>query len=142
MGHKVFAAVVGATVREPVTFSIGLLGEEKFTISPDPSLGDTFDLWLTPEDVATDDAQAGILIAKFIRRMLIPADRDRFDQALYRLPASQLPTLVDVATWIVEQMSGFGDGPSDSSAHGSSSIGRPSNANGSRSARSNKPRRG
>lgn len=124
--HRSFGAVRAAVTREPITFDFGLYGEESFTVVPDPTLGDTFDLYDAPEPTPENELESARLCARFIRRMLAPEDRARFDLALHRIPSAECVVIVDCCAWIAEQVTGFPTMPPSSS-----SSGRP--RNGSRS---------
>jgi len=136
--HRSFGAVRAAVDKEPVTFDFGLYGEESFTVVVDPTLGDTFDLYDVPEPLIANDLDAARACARFIQRMLPPQDRARFDLALHRIPTSECHIIVDLATWIAEQVTGFPTGPPSSSSSGrrrSGSTSRPKRAGGARSKR-------
>lgn len=133
MAHRSFGAVRRATQREAITFDFGLYGEETFTVIPDPSLGDCIELHDAPEPTPTNMLESARLLARFIRRMLSPDDRARFDAALFRIPSSELSIVVECASWIAEQVSGFPTRPpgvSSSGRHrtGTSSKPRPAGA--------------
>lgn len=116
--HRSFGTVRAGVEREPITFDFGLYGEESFTVIPEPTLGDTFDLADAPEPNPTNMLDASRAMARFIRRLLAPEDRQRFDLALYRIPASQAHVIVEAGTWIAEQVSGFPTMPPASSSGG------------------------
>lgn len=138
MAHRSFGAVRRAAEREPITFDFGRYGEETFAVVPDPSLGDTFELHDAPEPTPTNMLETSRILARFIRRMLSPEDRPRFDAALYRIPSTEVQIIIDCAAYITEQVSGFPTRPpTDSSAGrrrtGSSSKRKPAGAARSRS---------
>jgi len=116
--------------RPPLTFEFGLYGEEEFTITPTPSLGDCFDLKDVPEisDFTTELEQVRIL-AKFIRKMIVPEDRQRFDAALYRIPSTHGHLVIECAAWIAEKVAEFPTTPAVSSSVGpeTQATGVPSN---------------
>ena len=120
MAHKSFGTVRAAVQREPVTFDFGLYGEETFTVVPDPSLGDTFDLFDAPEPTPKNLLESSRTLARFIRRMLPPEDRERFDAALYRIPSTEVHIIIACAEYITSQVTGFPTTPP-----GTSSAGRP-----------------
>lgn len=128
MTHRTFGAVRLSAQREPITFDFGLYGEETFTVVPEPSLGDCHELQDAPEPTPTNALEASRMLARFIRRMLLPEDRHRFDEALKRIPASEAHVVVDAATWIAEQVTGFPTTPP-----GGSRAGRRQSGNSSRS---------
>ncbi len=120
MAHRTFGAVRTAAEREPITFDFGLYGEETFIVRPDPSLGDTFDLLDAPEPAPGTQPDVALVqtLARFIRRMLVPEDRPRFDQTLYRIPSTEAHLILEAATFIAEQVTGFPTAPSTSSSGG------------------------
>lgn len=132
MPHRSFGTVRAGVEREPITFDFGLYGEDTFTVLPEPSLGDTFDLADAPEPDTQNMLEAARAIAKFLRKMIAPEDRHRFDQALYRIPATQCHVIVEAGMFVAEQVSGFPTEPPSNS-----SAGRPPTGT-----RSKKPRAG
>ena len=126
MGHRTFGAVRTAATKEPITFDFGIYGEETFTIIPEPTLGDTFDLFDAPEPIPENEAVAIRVLARFIRRMLAPDDRARFDQALYRIPITESHIIMDVATYITENATGFPTMPPTTSSSGRLPAGKRS----------------
>jgi hypothetical protein len=118
MAHRSFGAVRAGVEREPITFDFGIWGEDRFTIVPEPMLGDTFELADAPEPTPTNTLEAARALARFLRRLIEPADRERFDQALYRIPASQAHVIVEAGTWVAEQVAGFPTVPPASSSGG------------------------
>lgn len=116
---------------DPVTFSYG---GDTFTVLPDPTLGDTFDLADAPDlDGDFDPLNATHLklvtvLAKFIRRMLPPEDRERFDRAHYRIPSTQAVIIIEIAQTIVSEV--IAKRPTQ--PPGSSSSGRLSTGPGSK----------
>lgn len=131
--------------RDPVTFT---LGGERFTVLPDPTLGDTFDLADAPDIAAEDfdpNGQADLVLVRtlsnFIRRMLPDEDRPRFDLALYRIPSTAAYVIVETAAWIAEQVIARPTVPPASSSSGRPTTptggdSRPSSAGRTRSKRS------
>lgn len=126
MPHRSFAAARISEEREPITFDFGVFAEERFTVVPDPSLGDVFDLYDLPDINEVTKTMPGVIrtISRFIRRMLDPVDRPRFDQALYRIPSTQMFILVDTAAWIAEQVMPVPSVPPSSSSSGRDSGGK------------------
>lgn len=118
MPHQSFGAVRVGVEREPITFDFGLYGEETFTVVPEPTLGDTFDLYDAPEPDPTNPLEAARAIARFIRRLIVAEDRDRFDEALRRIPSSQAMVIVEAGAWVAEQVSGFPTKPPANSSAG------------------------
>ena len=47
--HQSFGTVRAGIEREPITFDFGIWGNEQFTVVPEPSLGDTIELYDAPE---------------------------------------------------------------------------------------------
>lgn len=126
MPHQSFGAVRQGAQREPITFDFGLFGEETFTVVPDPSLGDTFDLHDAPEPDPKNPLEAVRVLGRFIRRMLPPEDRPRFDAALYRIPSSHSHLIIDCAQWITRQTVPFASAPAESFSGGRRSTGTTS----------------
>jgi len=118
VAHRTFGAVRKSGTREPITFDFGLYGEETFTVVPEPSLGDCFDLDDAPEPTPANMLQSAKILARFIRRMLAAEDRPRFDAALYRIPSTEAHLIVECATYIAEQVSGFPTQPPAGSSSG------------------------
>lgn len=135
--HRTFGAVRAATQRESITFDFGLYGEETFTVVPTPTLGDTFDLYDAPEATPDNLLATARILARFVRRMLAPEDRARFDAALYRIPADQVHLIVECAEWIAEQVTGFPPVPPTTSSGGRRTSGRTSKRQPGGGARSN-----
>lgn len=136
MAHRDFDASRRAhhLERDPVTF---VLGGESFTVLPDPSLGDTFDLADAPDISAKDFDPDGApdlalvrVLKNFIRRMLPDDERARYDLALYRIPSTEAYAIVECAEWIVGQVTAF---PTEPPA--SSSSGRPTTRSGGASSK-------
>lgn len=126
MAHRTFGAVRQSVQREPITFDFGIYGEETFTVVPEPTLGDCFDLADAPEPTPTNALEAARACSRFIRRMLDPTDHARFDAALHRIPSSEAIVIVDCAVWIAEQVTGFPTSPPGSSSAGRGNTGKPS----------------
>lgn len=137
MPHQSFGTVRAAVEREPVTFDFGLFSEETFTIIPVPSLGDTLDLLDAPEPTPKNEVQTLAVLSRFIRRLLDPADVQRFNQALYRIPIDEAPAIIiSCAAWIATQVSGFPTRPPTTSSRGRSTRGahsKPKRAGATRS---------
>lgn len=134
--------------RDPVTFT---LGGETFTVLPDPSLGDTFDLADAPEitdaDLSPDGSPDLVLVrvlARFIRRMLPADDRARFDRALYTVPSTHAYVIVECAVFITEQVTTRPSEPSGNSSPGrrTTTTGRASKPTSAGSTRSKTSQRG
>lgn len=136
MPHQTFGAVRLAAEREPVTFDFGLYGEETFTVMPTPSLGDTFDLADAPEPTPQNELESARVIARFIRRMLQPEDRPRFDAALYRIPSTHVGIIIDCGVWIAGQVTGRPTRPAPTSSSGRQATGSRSKTRSAGAARS------
>ena len=128
MPHRSFGTVRAGVEREPITFDFGTYGEETFTLVPDPTLGDTFDLHDAPEPNPTNELESVRILARFIRRMLSVDDRKRFDAALYRIPASQSYLIMECGEWIMAQLVPFPAPPPRISSGGRRSTGTTSKA--------------
>jgi len=126
MTHRTFGAERLSPTRAPITFDFGIYGEETFTVVPETMLGDCFDLADVPDPTPTNDLEAARACARFIERMLDLADRPRFKAALYRIPSSESMVIVDCATWIAGQVSGFPTRPPAGSSRGRGPTGRTS----------------
>jgi len=120
--HRSFDAARRAyeAQRDPVTFDYG---GETFTVVPDPTLGDTFELMDAPEITPETEQQAVRALVKFVRRMLPPEDRARFDQAHYRIPSTEGPVIIEMAAWIAEQVTTRPTVPPASSSGGRRTTG-------------------
>jgi hypothetical protein len=110
VGHRDFDAVRSkyTVERDPITFQ---LAGEAFTCLPEPSLGDVFAVYDAP-DVDPDEFSAERadhvrlvrILVRFIRKMVVPEDRDRFEGALLRVPASHGFVIIELGQWIVTQV--------------------------------------
>lgn len=130
MGHQSFGTVRLVAEPDPITFDFGMFSEHTFTVVPEPTLGDTFDLYDAPEpDTPGNELEASRVCAQFIRRMLIPDDRGRFDQALYRIPTSHVGLIIDAARWITQEVINRPFGRAVSSSDGLSTTETNSNTN-------------
>lgn len=119
MPHRSFGTERRGPVGESITFDFGLYGEETFTIIPQPSLGDTLDLYDVPEPTPKNELESVRALVRFIRRMLPEADIPRFEAALKRIPADQAHIVIDLGAWIAEQVSdGFPTSPAHTSSGG------------------------
>lgn len=125
MPHRSFDAARRAyhVERDPVTFD---LGGERFTVLPDPSLGDVFELMDAPEPIPDNEQQSIRILAKFIRRMLPDEDRLRWDRVLLTIPSTESPVIIELATWITEQISARPTVPPAPSSRGRRNGGRTS----------------
>jgi hypothetical protein len=130
MPHASFGTVRIGDEREPLTFDFGLYGEETFTVIPEPSLGDTFDLYDVPEPAPTNILEVSRACARFIRRMIDPSDVQRFNAALYRIPASQAHIVHECTVWITEQVANFRHPPAGTSSDGRRHTAPSSRTNG------------
>lgn len=117
--HKDFDATRRAygVSRNEISFT---LGGETFITLPDPTLGDTFDIYDAPPvelDTFNPEGKNEIvfikILSQFIRRMLPEEDRPRFDKALYRIPASHSVIILECAMYIVENITALEVTPDD-----------------------------
>lgn len=129
--RRAYTATAGG-LADPVTFA---LAGETFTCLPDPTLGDTFDLADAPDiDVETWDSGNRVhmdlvrTLSAFIRRMLPPDDRPRYEAALYRVPVTHMPVIIDIAGYITEQVVNRPTVPPDDSSSGRPPTGDDSNS--------------
>lgn len=144
--HRDFDAVRRAweVERDPVTFR---LADETFTVLPDPTLGDTFELADAPDiDPDTFDGGADLrairVLSNFIRRMLPVEDRQRWDNTvLLKIPASQAIVIYHVAVYVTEQVTGHPFEPSRASSKRRATSGRTSKPASAGTSRSKPSRR-
>lgn len=100
-------------IYEPVTFT---LCGETFTARREPSWGDVLALANAPEINTEDDPRAVLALSTLIRAMLEVNDRERWDQVMFRIPASHAPQMLfETASYITMNMTGFPTMPLDSS---------------------------
>lgn len=113
-----FDAARRAYRRELAPLSFRFEGTD-FTVLNEPSLGDTLDLYDAPEfRPGENDLETIRTLAAFIRRMIVPTQREAWDAKLYNLPSSEAPAVVALAAWITEQVTGFPTMPPASSSAG------------------------
>jgi len=111
--RRQFAQARGDDTIEPVTFA---LCGETFTALREPMWGDVLQLWDAPA-LEDDEARATLALNKFVRAMIEPSDRPRWDAAMYRLRNSEAgATLLAVGAYIAEHMTGFPTTPPSSFA--------------------------
>jgi hypothetical protein len=111
--RRAYAQARGEQEFDPVQFA---LCGEVFTALREPMWGDVLQLWDAPE-IDQDEARAILAMQKFIRAMITPDDRPRFDAAMFRLPHSEAAfAMMEVAAYITRHMTGFPSMPPDSSA--------------------------
>lgn len=84
---------------DPIAFR---LGGEDFACLDEPMFGDIVELYEAPE-VDVNEQAAILAIRTFIKRLLTPEDRDRFDKVLYSLPGSHASILIKIAEYLSEQ---------------------------------------
>lgn len=121
MPHQDFELAARKAKSEPITF--GFMGEV-FTCVSEPSLGDSLDVIRAPEVDATSEPSVAMgvsIMAEFVRKMLVDDDKPRWDAVLYKVPRTEGMMVVNIGTWIIEQLSGFPTSP----PAGSFSGGRP-----------------
>lgn len=120
VARRQFAAARGDDTVEPVTFA---LCGETFTALREPMWGDVLQLWDAPE-MDEDEARATLALQKFVRAMIEPADRPRWDAAMFRLKNSEAGmTMLSVGSYITEHMTGFPTMPPAYSSHTPPSTG-------------------
>jgi hypothetical protein len=121
---------------EPVTFHYG---GQLFTVLPSPTLGDVIELAYAPEPTPETEEQAAFVALQFVRRLLPREDRPRFDQAHYTIEARKAaPAILELVTWITQQVTGFPTeppAPSPPSASGPGPDSRGSTGGPNRSSR-------
>lgn len=123
MPHRSFGSARASLTREPITFDFGVYGEESFTVLPEPSLADTFEVAEQPEVTPENLLDVTRVLARFISRMLVPEDRVRFAEALRRIPASDAGIIILAAEYITEQVTGFPTKPPANSSAGRQPVG-------------------
>lgn len=126
MPHQSFGTVRIGAERQSISFDFGLYGEDRLTVKPEPSLADTFDLSDAPEFDPDNALASTRFFAEFIRKMLVPEDLPRYNEALRRIPASQAHVIFDAAAWITEQLVPFVSAPSRTSSGGRRGTGTSS----------------
>ena len=110
--RRAFVDAQGQGEPDPVQF---ILCGETFTALREPMWGDVLMLWNAPE-LSDNEAAATLALQKFIRAMIDPGERQRYDDALFRLPQSHAGfTMMNVAAYIAEHMTGFPTSPLSSS---------------------------
>lgn len=117
--------------RQIEPFTITLFGEP-YHVLDEPTMGDMFEMAKVQRDiadVASFNHEDPLCVAiteglkDDIKRMLAPEDRNRWDQAMYRLPQSQGGIIWTAAIVIVERMTGFPTDPPEDSPSGRDSTG-------------------
>lgn len=133
MAHRDFDALRAETQREfdPITFT--LFGQT-FTCVNSPRLADTFDLMDAPEITPQNEAQAVRHLARYIRKMLIPEDQSRWDQALQALGMEDAHVVIELGTFLAQEYSRRPFGQPSSSSDGPSGTGTKSKRGGGRTA--------
>jgi len=98
---------------EPYTFR---LGGHDFTTLSEPMFGDVVELWSAPEP-EVDEQAAVFAVTQFIRRLLVPQERDAFDRVLYTIPnTAAVVVLMQIGAGIAEYYTRpFRDGQDSSS---------------------------
>lgn len=125
--HRTFgAARIGSPQREPITLDFGLYGEDRFTVVPEPSLGDCFELYDAPDSTPGNDLEVARYWARFLRTMIAPDERPRFDEVLRRIPATQASVIIEAGVWVTEQVTGFPTAPPEGSSSGRRTTGTSS----------------
>lgn len=127
MPHQSFGTVRHSVERDPISFDFGLYDEQRFVVMAEPSFGDVLDLYDAPEPTPDNEGETVIVLTRFITRMLVIEDRQRFVDTLHRIPASEAPAiLIGCATFIAEQVTGFPTSPPTTSSGGRPTSGTPS----------------
>lgn len=94
---------------DPITFDFM---DRHWTVSPNPMLGDCFELADSPYVVAgLVDKMDGLgtckLLCEFIGKMLVsPAERQAWTALTYEIPATYAPLVVAIAGYIAEETTG------------------------------------
>lgn len=135
MGHKDFDAARRAYGDSNVPLVTFTLARETFTVLPDPTLGDTFDVADVP-DLKVEHFDSGNVahieiirgLCKFIRRMLPPEDRGRWDAALYGVPVSHQMVVIEIAEYIAAEVIARPTEPPANSFAGREKTGQTSSA--------------
>jgi hypothetical protein len=129
MPHRDFDAARAERERqvEPVTFTLG--GETFQCVAP--SVGDALDLADAPEPESSLIGSVKA-IAKFIDKILIPADRGRFKKLLRKMDTPHGPVnsydLIEVGMWLAEEYAGRPTEPSTDSSGGRATTGDTSSS--------------
>lgn len=114
-------------VSDPFSFT---LGGEDFTVLEEPMFGDLFELYEAPPPDVNEDA-AVFALMKFVKRLLHPNDRTRFEKALYLIPQSHVGVLMKLGTDLSEHFTApFLNPPHASSPRPRRSAGATRKANG------------
>jgi hypothetical protein len=98
-----FTSVRSRALEEPIEFDFD---DETFHCNLRPSLGDTFDLMDVPDPTPDTLAECAYQLAKFIKRMLVPEDRDRWERKLHTISQADAGAIIEIGTWLVEQVTG------------------------------------
>lgn len=133
MPHRDFDAARAERLRgtDPVTFTIG---GETFTCVPSPCVGDALALADAPER-GDNPSEALRAIIGFVRALLRPADRRRWDRTIRRQKASRLrrgqpvssEEIWEVALWLTAEHSARPTRPPTGSSGGRPPSGDSSN---------------
>lgn len=124
MPYRAFVVARANALGEELGFEFA---GESFRCRPSPTLGDTFDLMDAPEPAPETLAQAARAIARFVRRLLADdTERARWDDLLRRTGNEGLPALIDLGTWLAEQVAAIPPKPPASSRGGRRPTGKSS----------------
>lgn len=111
MPHKDFDAARREfdVLHDPITFDFM---DRKWTVNPNPMLGDCFELADSPYVVAglveaMDDLGVAKLICEFIGKMLsTPAEKQAWAALTYEIPATYAPLIFAIGEYITEEVTG------------------------------------
>lgn len=116
--------------RDPITFTFM---ERQWTISPNPTLGDTFELGDAPqvvlEKIKDEELLAVVqVLVDFIGRMMSTAEQKQAWTALtYEIPATYGQIIIDIAGYITAEVTGVPFELREDSSSGQESTGQSSN---------------
>ena len=96
--HRDFDAARAEQAGEPLTF---LLDGYTFACPPQMPAGPLLDLAALADE--SDQAKMLGAFARFLRALVVPADRGRLDEALSIVT---IDVIVDVARWLIEEQTG------------------------------------
>lgn len=115
--HRDFDAARAERALEPLTFT---LGGQQFTTVPEIPVGPLLDLASKAGDT---DAAALAAFGAFMRAIVAPGDRDRFEAVL---AATGIATMLELVAWVIEETTGGPLPGASSSPEAPSADGEPS----------------
>lgn len=132
MPHRDFDAMRREfdVARDPITFTF--MGRE-WEISPNPTLGDTFELGDAPQVVLEKIEEENLLqvtrvLVDFIGRMLsTPEQKIAWKAVTYEVPATYGQLIIAIATYITEEVTGVPFELREDSSSGQGNTGPTSN---------------